>query len=144
MLEYLPHYRSYYGDVPFLPVSPAHTLASSMRIPCKRGLWHRCSGDRRSPRKSDRRRWTDQGMARILSLGTIKHGWWQTWLVSNMAGKSRIQPIHGGLKGIFETFVQRSLDSWLLSSTRRVTFTTQEEVRKMLTRGTLEPFKHFY
>ena len=57
----------------------------------------------------------------VTNMAGDKHGWWQTWLVSNMAGKSRIQPIHGGLKGIFETFVQRSMDSWLLSSTRHVT-----------------------
>lgn len=87
MLEYLPHITDpIYEDVPKIhpknspPFAFAiFTLASSMRIPCKRGLWHRCPANRRSPRKSHRRRWTDQGDGKNSITG-YHHGWCQTWL----------------------------------------------------------------
>ena len=153
MLEYLPHIPDpiFRGCPLFIQkFSPFRqhifTLASSMRIPCKRGLWHRCPANRRSPRKSHRRRWTDRrAWMEILSLGTvgtIKHGWCQTWL-GNFVYSLYMEAWRECLRLLCNA-------AWILDychrqgMSHRVAFTTQEEVRKMLTRGTLEPFKHFY
>ena len=109
--------------------------ASSMRIPCRRGLWHRCPADIRSPRKSHRCRWTEQGRKSITGYQLMS---------SNVAGQSPKRCSLEGFEGMVVCFCATKF-GFLMSSTRRVTSCHLHYLRwQMLIPGTLQPFKHFY